>query len=57
MAISKELQEVLACHKCKGAVYLIRDGAGLACDACRLVFPIRDDIPVMLIDEATAPDS
>ena len=52
MALSKELLEILACPKCKGDIFLSRTGDGLICKACRLVYPIRDDIPVMLIDEA-----
>ncbi len=52
MAISKELLEVLACPKCKGDLVLNEQGDGLICNACRLVFPIREDIPIMLIDEA-----
>ncbi len=53
MAIDPELLEILACPKCKGDLRLTPAGDGLACDACRLVYPIRDDIPVMLIEEAT----
>lgn len=52
MAISKELLDILACPKCKGDIHLNQKSDGLVCDACRLVYPIRDDIPVMLIDEA-----
>jgi len=52
MAISKELLDILACPKCKGDLVLNEQGDGLICNACRLVFPIRDDIPIMLIDEA-----
>jgi len=52
MALSKELLEILACPKCKGDIFLNRAGDGLVCKACRLVYPIREDIPVMLIDEA-----
>ena len=50
--ISKELLDILACPKCKGPVELTDANDGLACRACRLVYEIRDDIPVMLIDEA-----
>ena len=50
--ISKELLDILACPKCKGPVKLIKDNSGLACDKCRLVYEIREDIPIMLIDEA-----
>ena len=52
MPISKELLEILACPKCKGDIFLNRNGDGLICKACRLLYPIKDDIPVMLIDEA-----
>ncbi|MEK6692591.1 MAG: Trm112 family protein [Nitrospirota bacterium] len=52
MSIDKELLEILACPKCKGNIYLNEKGDGLICDACRLMYPIKDDIPVMLIDEA-----
>ncbi|MBE0597886.1 MAG: Trm112 family protein [Desulfuromonadales bacterium] len=52
MGISRELLEILACPKCKGEVVLRADGAAILCHACQLAYPIRDDIPVMLIDEA-----
>ncbi|MGH7788841.1 MAG: Trm112 family protein [Candidatus Binatia bacterium] len=52
MAISKELLDILACPKCKGDVQLTEAKDGLACSSCRLIYPIKDDIPVMLIDEA-----
>jgi uncharacterized protein YbaR (Trm112 family) len=52
MAVSKELLEILVCPICKTPVELKQDENGLRCPACRLVYPIRDDIPVMLVDEA-----
>jgi len=52
MAISKELLDILACPKCKGEIYLNETQDGLICDTCKLLYPIKDDIPVMLIDEA-----
>jgi uncharacterized protein len=52
MAISKELLEILACPKCKGPLRLTPTGDGLDCETCRLRYEIRDDIPIMLIDEA-----
>lgn len=52
MTLSKKLLEILACPKCKGAVRLREAPEALVCDACRLAYPVRDDIPVMLIDEA-----
>lgn len=53
MAIDSELLEILACPACKTPVTLVNGGTGLRCSNCRRVFPIKDDIPVMLIDEAT----
>ena len=50
--ISKELLEILACPKCKGPVVLTPEQNGLICKSCQLLYEIRDDIPVMLIDEA-----
>lgn len=52
MAISKELLEILACPKCKGDIYLNESEDGLICEHCRLRYEIRDDIPIMLIEEA-----
>jgi uncharacterized protein YbaR (Trm112 family) len=52
MAISKELLEILACPQCKGEVTLTAAGDGLECPKCKLLYPIKDDIPIMLIDEA-----
>lgn len=53
MAISPELLEILRCPACKSVVELKEDGSGLKCVGCHRVYPIRDDIPVMLIDQAT----
>jgi len=53
MAISKDLLEILVCPLCKATVELKPDQSGLKCVECKRVYPIRDDIPVMLIDEAT----
>lgn len=52
MTISKELLEILVCPKCKGDIYLNKDNDGLICDSCRLLYEIKDEIPIMLIDEA-----
>jgi uncharacterized protein YbaR (Trm112 family) len=52
MTINQELLEILACPKCKGDIRLNEDQDGLICDQCRLVYEIRDGIPIMLIDEA-----
>lgn len=52
MAVSQELLDILACPQCKGDIHLNDAGDGLICDACKLLYEIRDDIPIMLIDEA-----
>jgi len=52
MTITKELLDILACPKCKGEVYLNETEDGLICDNCKLMYEIKDGIPVMLIDEA-----
>ena len=52
MAISKELLDILACPKCKGSIELNQTQDGLICRQCKLIYEIRDSIPIMLIDEA-----
>lgn len=56
MAISKELLEILVCPLCKETVELQAGDSGLKCIKCHRVYPIRDEIPVMLIDEARIED-
>jgi len=56
MAISEQLLEILVCPSCRAKVELKPDGSGLKCIECKRVFPIRDDIPVMLVDEAKIED-
>ncbi|MGH9360154.1 MAG: Trm112 family protein [Terriglobia bacterium] len=52
MAVSQELLDILVCPLCKAPVKLMPDGGGLKCGECRRVYPVKDDIPVMLVDEA-----
>jgi uncharacterized protein YbaR (Trm112 family) len=52
MALDKELLEILACPKCKGDLEYREAEQVLVCNACRLRYPVKDDIPIMLIDEA-----
>ena len=49
--LSEELLKILACPQCKKPVELV-EKQGIICLSCRLVYPVRDDIPVMLIEEA-----
>jgi uncharacterized protein YbaR (Trm112 family) len=50
--LDQELLDILACPKCKGDLEYRPDEDQLICKKCRLIFPIRDDIPVLLIEEA-----
>lgn len=52
MALSDKLLAILVCPVCKGGVQYHEDKPALVCDHCRLSFPVRDGIPVMLTDEA-----
>lgn len=59
MSLNPELLEILRCPKCKSKVELKADESGLRCanPECRLVYPIREDIPVMLVEEAETMDN
>ena len=52
MGVPKELLEILVCPICKTPVKMTPDNAGLKCETCGRVYPVRDDIPVMLVEEA-----
>jgi uncharacterized protein len=52
MPLSKNLLDILVCPKCKGTLILDEKKDGLICDKCRLLYEIRNGIPVMLVDEA-----
>ena len=56
MPVSPRLLEILACPVCKVRVELKPDESGLKCPQCKRVYPIHDDIPVMLVDEAVIED-
>jgi len=55
--ISKDLLDMLVCPQCKKPLMLKDDGQSLKCGECRRVYPIRDSIPIMLIDEASTDPS
>ncbi len=52
MALDKELLSILVCPACKGEVKLDEKRGGILCENCALLFPVKDDIPVMLVEEA-----
>ncbi|MGA1842129.1 MAG: Trm112 family protein [bacterium] len=56
MSIDQKLLEILACPKCRGDLVLTEEEDGLVCKSCKLLYPIKDDIPIMLIDEAVKID-
>ncbi|GAC1662500.1 MAG: Trm112 family protein [Candidatus Acidiferrum sp.] len=53
MSIPPDLLDILVCPVCKTSLRLVNADSGLLCDSCRRIYPIRDDIPVMLPEEAT----
>jgi uncharacterized protein YbaR (Trm112 family) len=56
MPISPVLLEILVCPICKAGLELKPDGSGLKCVECHRVYPIRDDVPVMLPEQARIED-
>lgn len=54
MALNKELLDILACPKCKSALELTKPEDGLICAPCKVAYPIKEEIPIMLIDEAVS---
>jgi uncharacterized protein len=53
VSLSPQLLAILVCPKCKGALDYREQEQQLICHTCRVRYPVRDDIPIMLIDEAT----
>ncbi|CCH49714.1 Trm112 family protein [Pseudodesulfovibrio piezophilus] len=54
MALNKELVKTLACPQCKGSLTVQPAEDGLACAVCKKIYPVKDDIPIMLVDQAIA---
>lgn len=52
MPLPQDLLEILACPQCKGEIVPDAQHTTLTCNTCKLVYPVRDEIPVMLVDEA-----
>lgn len=52
MTVQADLLKILACPKCKNSLKLTEDKDGLSCSRCNVVYPIREEIPVMLVEEA-----
>ncbi len=56
MPLKKELLNILACPQCKGKLDLKRAHDGLACSKCQVVYPVKNEIPIMLVDKAIPAD-
>ena len=56
LSIEPDLLEILVCPACRGKVELRADGSALKCVECRRVYPVRDGIPAMVVEEATVED-
>jgi uncharacterized protein YbaR (Trm112 family) len=52
MKLDPVLLDILVCPDCKGSLTVDYDNEELICNACGLIYPVRDDIPIMLVDEA-----
>lgn len=55
MSVDPQLLEILVCPACRAAVTEDEGGTVLVCSGCGFRYPVRDDIPIMLIDEAEKP--
>jgi uncharacterized protein YbaR (Trm112 family) len=55
--IAQDLLDILVCPVCKKPLVLQADGQSLKCGACFRAYPIRDNIPILLVDEAIAESS
>lgn len=51
--ISQDLLDILVCPACKKPLLMKNDGKSLKCSECHRVYPVRDDIPILLVDQAT----
>ena len=52
MNLDPALLEILVCPQCRATHFVDDDASELVCNACALAYPVRKDIPVMLVDEA-----
>jgi len=59
MAVNPHLLEVLRCPNCRSEVRISEDHKSISClsEECGLIFPVKDDIPVMIVEEATKPEA
>ena len=56
MNLDPALLDIIVCPNCRGSLAVDDDAAELVCTACGYAYPVRDDIPVLLVDEARRPE-
>jgi uncharacterized protein YbaR (Trm112 family) len=56
MSLDPALLEIIVCPNCRGALAVDEANSELACTSCGLAYPVREDIPVLLVDEARRPE-
>jgi uncharacterized protein len=52
MSLDEKLLEILACPQCRGNVRWDKESGGIICDQCKLLYEVKNDIPIMLVNEA-----
>ena len=56
MNLDPALLEIIVCPNCRSALAVDDAASELVCTSCRYAYPVRDDIPVLLVDEARKPE-
>jgi uncharacterized protein YbaR (Trm112 family) len=54
MNLAPALLEILVCPQCRDTLFVDEQASELVCNTCALAYPVRGDIPIMLVDEARA---
>ena len=52
MSFNEDILKILACPKCRGDLRAATDSKGLICESCKLLYPIENDIPILLMEDA-----
>jgi uncharacterized protein len=56
MKLDPALLDLIVCPDCRGSLAVDEAASELVCTSCGLAYPVRDDIPVLLVDEARRPE-
>jgi LSD1 subclass zinc finger protein len=57
MNLDPALLDIIVCPSCRGTLAVDEGASELVCTACGFGYPVRDDIPVLLVDEARRPET